>query len=109
MWKEVENEEDHQGRNRGRCSSAPTGEEPASTELASALSDGASFTLDNASTGLTGEPDGTLSFDGAGTYNADLTGTLDFGFDSVTGLLAQDGSVNLSGTQVEVIQTAVTP
>lgn len=78
----------------------------ASEELAAALTSGATFNFAEASVGLTGpDTDGGFSFDGEGTYTADLVVNLDFGFDSVNGLEAQNGSVNLEGIQVAVTQT----
>lgn len=85
-------------------------ENPASAELATALTTGADFDLANASSDLTGpDEDGSFSFEGAGVHTADIVVNFDFGFDSVAGLEAQNGSVNLTGIEVAVTQTDATP
>lgn len=83
-------------------------------QLADALSgegSAISFAIETEETGLTpveGSP-GVYEFTEAGEYDAALTATFDFGFDSVSGLLAQGGAVSFQGMQLSLDQTNATP
>ena len=80
------------------------GPDSADAQLATALTEGATYSVASTSDGLTGT-DGVLSFSGDGTYEADLSVVLDFDFDSVGGQEAQNGTVDLSGVGLVLQQT----
>lgn len=80
------------------------GPDSADAQLATALTNGAAYSVASTSDGLTGT-DGVLSFSGEGPYEADLSVVLDFDFESVNGEAAQNGTVNLSGVGLALQQT----
>lgn len=82
----------------------------ADTQLATALnaSDATTFKIDTEAPGLTSVEfsDTYYQFLDAGDYEANLVATIDFGFDSVSDLVAQGGAVNLAGMKLSLQQTA---
>lgn len=98
----------------GTISPVTAGEGGVDQQLVTALTkegSGTSFAIETEAASLTPVVDspGVYEFTQAGTYDAALTATFDFGIGSVTDLVAQGGTVNFSGMQLSLDQTDATP
>lgn len=82
---------------------------PGGVALATALTEGATYSFVDATEGLSQVDATNFTFDSANTYTADLTVKLNFGEDSVTGLVAQGGAVQLDKMIVKLAQVPETP
>lgn len=85
------------------------GEGDAGSELALALnnSEATTFEIETEDTGLTQVEFSPAHYEflDAGTYEANLVATIDFDFDSVSGLVAQGGAANLAEMKLSLLQT----